>query len=321
MKCPTIVCCLFACLSAALVPTTSGQDSPVKEAPEPKIEKIIAVGHFYTLLRFPDLCTTFVTEMRTRHRDASALVLMGDSVLKGTEAHWKRSHAILGHVPMPVHFVAGNHDLSADLASKSGVDIWKKLNGPVVRSVELARSRLLFLNSASPKVARNDFRRMARGPGLDQPSLDLLESAKRKPGRVNLAFMHHHIDFEGIVAGVYSLDEAATEKVVPKGRRFHTQFWLRSVRPLLRDRVDAVFSGDWSRIGAQTYGEIDGIPYYRCGFGTSPARQTDPGTSGLPYLVVAVTDGGVAVSVDHLPVDMKSRWFFPRLPRQTTPPK
>lgn len=83
------------------------------------------------------------------HPDAQFVAITGDLVQSGQEAQYRALREVLSPLPMPVYLVPGNHDqrfamrrVFQDLASDE--------HGYVQYSVDVADSRLLFLDTLEP---------------------------------------------------------------------------------------------------------------------------------------------------------------------------
>lgn len=116
---------------------------------------------------------------------ARRLVCKGDIVDQSHPGHWADTLALLETVPVPVHLVAGNHEVK----KRRSVDPGDALAGSTVRytssvdAVELGGASLVLVNSSVPDHER----------GQLAAASDDLEAALADAEGGALVAMHHHL--------------------------------------------------------------------------------------------------------------------------------
>ena len=154
------------------------------------------------------------------------------------EREWRALDSALGSLPMPVHRVPGNHDIS-DIGTR---DLYFRRYGPLPRVVEFRGSRFILLSSAW--IPADDDTRHApytRPEALDSAQVSFLRAELIRPGPFGHTFVfQHHI--------LWWDPEAP---------------WWREVHPLLAQHgADAVFAGDYGPLKF-SFTERDRVRYYQ----------------------------------------------------------
>ncbi|MFC1566335.1 metallophosphoesterase family protein [bacterium] len=277
-----------------------------------KVNRIIAVGHFYSIQNFPDIQEIFVEEMNKSNADA--IVFMGDITAYGTMTDWKNfDEKILSKLKMKKYFVTGNHDLQRE-SGENAEENWMKNVGYTSKIVDLGFSELYLLNTVKGANMEYDWWRTIQGNGLDKDSIALLDEIPdtKDDKKLRFIFMHHNLDVIGIEGGVYDKYEYKSLEEFHEDKRRHSKIWNDKVRELTKGKISAIFGGDWSAFGPNAYAEVDGIPYYRNSFGTCPRFLTTAGSPLLSYNIIEVKDNSFNVIVKTLSLPYNSKWFYPR---------
>lgn len=154
------------------------------------------------------------------------------------EREWQALDSALGALPMPIHRVPGNHDIS-DLGTR---DLYFRRYGPLPRAVEFRGSRFLLLSSAwIPPDGDTRHNPFVRPAALDSAQVGFLRAELGPPGRFahTFVFQHHILWWEPDAP------------------------WWREVHPLLTQAgVDAVFAGDYGPLKF-SFTEREGVRYYQ----------------------------------------------------------
>lgn len=185
---------------------------------------------------------------RIRALDPDLVFLTGDMVWGdydsnpadpvAVEMEWRALDSALAGLPMPIHRVPGNHDIS-DIGTR---DLYLRRYGPLPRVIEFRSSRFVLISSAW--IPADDDTRHApytRPAELDSAQLSFLRSELVRPGPFahTFVFQHHILWWD---------PEAA---------------WWREVHPLLtQSGVDAVFAGDYGPLKF-SFTEKGGVRYYQ----------------------------------------------------------
>ncbi|MDH3324815.1 MAG: metallophosphoesterase [Candidatus Peregrinibacteria bacterium] len=283
---------LFFCLKEE-TPIDSGQPSSADRSC-----KLVMVGHFYSLQKYPDLQEIFINEMNEKHSDADALVLMGDNTILGNKQELINLFAVLAKIKTQKFFAPGNHDLR----SPASYNAWLQMVGYTSAQKKINNCNLVFLNTINPQLLDFNDVEMVKGGGLDEQSISLLENLEKKDGETNLVFMHHALHSIGLI---HPNDEWNDEL----NRIYENEkTWREKIQPIIKNKVDTVFVGDLANASMSRI-EIDGIPYIgnsmSCGFDPNPTTSRQP----ISYLVIEVVDGKVNVKIDYLPIPITSDWF------------
>ena len=154
------------------------------------------------------------------------------------EREWEALDSALGGLPMPVHRVPGNHDIS-DLGTR---DLYSRRYGRPPEVVEFRGSRFVLLSSAwIPTDGDTRHAPYTRPHALDSVQVAFLRSELDRPGRFGHTFVfQHHILW-------WDADAP----------------WWREVHPLMAQHgVDAVFAGDYGPLKF-SFTERDGVRYYQ----------------------------------------------------------
>ncbi len=144
------------------------------------------------------------------------LLVTGDLVDHGTSDEYDRVHELLSVSPVPVHVLAGNHDLREGLRAR--FELPGSTGAPVQYSADLGPVRLVALDTSIPGRA---------GGELDPERLAWLDGELGDaPEQPTLLAMHHPPASTGIVPwdaiGLDAGDRAALEEIVrrhPQVRR------------------------------------------------------------------------------------------------------
>jgi len=154
------------------------------------------------------------------------------------EAEWRLLDSALSTLPMPIHRVPGNHDIS-DLGTR---DLYFQRYGRLPRTIEFRGSRFILLSSAwIPPDGDTRHNPYIRPRGLDSIQLGGLTTELARPDSFahTFVFQHHTLWW----------DPAAP--------------WWKEVHPLIaRAGVDAVFAGDYGPLKF-SFTEKDGVRYYQ----------------------------------------------------------
>ena len=189
--------------------------------------------------------------------DADFVVLTGDMIwgdvhadsvpdLQTVVAEWDRLDGALSALGVPVFRVPGNHDISDALTR----DLFFERYGPIPRSVDIGRVRLLLLSSTwIPKTGDPRRNQSIRGVPIDSVQLRFLRDALAD----RTAYDHAFVFMAQLLW--WGPDDSR---------------WWREVHPLLVERnVRAVFTGEY---GPLKFSHLrrDGIDYYQSGVAPTP---------------------------------------------------
>lgn len=154
------------------------------------------------------------------------------------EREWQALDSALGGLPMPVHRVPGNHDIT-DLGTR---DLYFRRYGRPPQVVEFRGSRFLLLSSAwIPADGDTRHTPYTRTTALDSVQVNFLRSELPRPGPFGhtFVFQHHTLWWEADAP------------------------WWQEVHPLLAQAgVDAVFAGDYGPLKF-SFAERDRVRYYQ----------------------------------------------------------
>jgi hypothetical protein len=154
------------------------------------------------------------------------------------EREWQALDSALATLPMPIHRVPGNHDIS-DLGTR---DLYFRRYGRLPQVLEIRGSRFLLLSSAwIPPDGDTRHNPFVRPKALDSAQVQFLRSELGRPGRFDhtFVFQHHMLWWEPDAS------------------------WWREVHPVLTQAgVDAVFAGDYGPLKF-SFTERDGVRYYQ----------------------------------------------------------
>ncbi|MFH1715563.1 MAG: metallophosphoesterase [Elusimicrobiota bacterium] len=273
--------------------------------------RIVAVGHFYSIQNFPEVRKIFVDEINAMEPDA--VIFMGDMTSAGTMKDWADlNDNVLSKIKAPCYFAPGNHDLQRE-GGENAEENWYKNVGYTSKKVDLNNVELYLLNTVKGRNDAYDWTRTIQGYGLDKESLKLLSAIPADTAvnhKLRFTFMHHHPDINGMSYGKYEKYAYDTPESYAQDVMRHSKVWNDKVRPLIKNKINAVFSGDWSQFGPAPYFELDNIPYFRNSFGTCPAQLTTAGSPLLSYSVLDINNGNYNVIVKTLPVPFTDKWFY-----------
>ncbi|MCP5086577.1 MAG: phosphodiesterase [Rhodobacteraceae bacterium] len=90
------------------------------------------------------------------HSDADHVILMGDLANSGKTSEYERVRKALADCPLPVTFMAGNHDNRENMRVVFG-DLPTTDQGHLQRVVDLGSNRIITLDSLDGPPFRNDF--------------------------------------------------------------------------------------------------------------------------------------------------------------------
>ena len=154
------------------------------------------------------------------------------------EREWQALDSALATLPMPIHRVPGNHDIS-DLGTR---DLYFRRYGRLPQVLEIRGSRFLLLSSAwIPPDGDTRHNPFVRPKALDSAQVQFLRSELGRPGRFDhtFVFQHHMLWWEPDAP------------------------WWREVHPVLTQAgVDAVFAGDYGPLKF-SFTERDRVRYYQ----------------------------------------------------------
>lgn len=154
------------------------------------------------------------------------------------EREWQALDSALATLPMPIHRVPGNHDIS-DLGTR---DLYFRRYGRLPQVLEIRGSRFLLLSSAwIPPDGDTRHNPFVRPRALDSAQVQFLRSELGRPDRFDhtFVFQHHTLWWEPDAP------------------------WWREVHPVLSQAgVDAVFAGDYGPLKF-SFTEKDGVRYYQ----------------------------------------------------------
>jgi 3',5'-cyclic AMP phosphodiesterase CpdA len=154
------------------------------------------------------------------------------------EREWRALDSALAGLPMPVHRVPGNHDIS-DLGTR---DLYFRRYGRLPQVVEFRGSRFILLSSAwIPADGDTLHAPYTRPKALDPAQVSFLRAELGRPGPFAHTFVfQHHILW---------WDPDAP--------------WWAEVHPLMAQHgVAAVFAGDYGPL-KYSFTEKDGVRYYQ----------------------------------------------------------
>ncbi|WJW75173.1 3',5'-cyclic-AMP phosphodiesterase [Thiohalobacter sp. IOR34] len=116
--------------------------------------------------------------VRQRHEHLDAVLASGDLVHDGSEAGYRRLHALFGGLRAPVYCVPGNHDETG--AMRRSLD-GRRLQW--VRQADLGPWRIVFLDSSLPD---------SEGGHLDEAEFAALEASLAGAGARHVLVCLHH---------------------------------------------------------------------------------------------------------------------------------
>jgi len=154
------------------------------------------------------------------------------------EREWQALDSALATLPMPIHRVPGNHDIS-DLGTR---DLYFRRYGRLPQVFEFRGSRFLLLSSAwIPPDGDTRHNPYIRPSALDSGQVRFLQTELGRPDRFahSFVFQHHILWWEPDAP------------------------WWREVHPVMSQAgVAAVFAGDYGPLKF-SFMEKDGVRYYQ----------------------------------------------------------
>ncbi|MCP5075305.1 MAG: phosphodiesterase [Rhodobacteraceae bacterium] len=90
------------------------------------------------------------------HADAAHVILMGDLANSGKISEYQRLQQALGNCPLPVTFMAGNHDNRDNMQAVFG-DLPRTDQGHLQSVIDIGNDRLITLDSLDGPPFRNDY--------------------------------------------------------------------------------------------------------------------------------------------------------------------
>lgn len=152
---------------------------------------------------------------------AQRLVCKGDIVDQSHPGHWADTLAVLGDVPVPVHLVAGNHEVK----KRRSIDPGDALSGTHVAytdrvdAVDLGGASLVLVNSSLPDHERGD---------LASTGDDLVAALTDTDGGALVA-MHHHLRTGNAVgAWPVGVPRAEAVEILDRIARIHPHTMITS---------------------------------------------------------------------------------------------